>query len=292
MAMKPRLRRRLDGTQLGIAYSKVGASRFDFSDPYHFALTIHWPAFAIGVFGIYGVITTLFALLYAVQPGSIDHARPGNVADAFFFSIETLATVGYGVMAPATLYGHLVSSAEIIIGMAFTAIMTGLIFVRFSRPKARMVYSDNMVITPYNGVPTLMLRIAHGRAGTLTNMTVSLDALMPRATTEGSTFRQLVSLKLTRATMPMVGLIMTVMHVIDETSPLASYDQAKLATDEIRFLVSVEARDPELAAVVHDLKAYAWSDVRFATRFGDAVARQDDGSLIVDLTRISVLDDV
>ena len=218
------------------------------------------------------------------------NTRPGNLADAFFFSIETLATVGYGVMAPANLYGHLVSSAEIIVGMAFTAIMTGLIFVRFSKPKARMVFSESMVITPHDGVPTLMLRVAHGRSGTLTNMTVAIDALMPRVTTEGASYRQLVSLKLTRSTMPMVGLIMSVMHVIDDASPLATYDEARLLADQVRFVVSVEARDPELAAVVHDIRTYLPADVRYGVKFADAITREDDGRLVVDLTRISALD--
>jgi inward rectifier potassium channel len=290
MPAKNHNRRDLRGAQLGVAYSKVGARRFDLSDPYHLALTMRLPAFLLFVFAIYTVITTVFAALYTLQPGSLTNARPGHFGDAFFFSIETLATVGYGEMFPATTYGHTVASIEIVTGMAFTAIMTGLIFVRFSRPKARMVYSDTMVITPHNGVPTLMLRVAHGRSGTLTNMTVAIDALMPRPTTEGATYRQLASLRLTRATMPMVGLIMTVMHTIDDTSPLAGYDAAKLAADEVGFLVSIEARDPELAAVVHDIKAYRAADIRFGARFGDAVIPADDGTLIVDLTRISALD--
>ncbi len=290
MARRPRTPTTAGGEQLGITYSKVGARRFEFSDPYHFALTIHWPAFLVFLLAVYAAITTLFAVLYALQPGSLVNARPGRLSDAFFFSIETLATVGYGEMYPATTYAHTVSSIEIVVGMAFTAIMTGLVFVRFSRPKARMVYSDNIVVTPHNGVPTLMLRVAHGRAGNLTNMTVTIDALMPRITAEGTSYRQLVSLKLARSTMPMVGLIMTVMHVIDEASPLASYDEARLAADEVRFVLSVEARDPELAAVVHDLKTYHSTDVRFGARFGDAVTREDNGNLIVDLTRISALE--
>ncbi len=291
MAAKLGARRAMKGTQLGIAYSKVGARRFDLSDPYHLALTMRFPTFLLFVFAVYAVITTAFAALYTLQPGSVINARPGHFSDAFFFSIETLATVGYGEMYPATAFGHVVSSIEIVVGMAFTAVMTGLIFVRFSRPKARMIYSDTLVITPHNGVPTLMLRVAHGRSGTLTNMAVAIDALMPRYTSEGATYRQLVSLKLTRATMPMVGLIMTVMHVIDETSPLAGYDAAKLTADEIRFVLSVEARDPTLAAVVHDLKTYLAADVRFGVTFGDAVTQGEDGVLIVDLTRISALNE-
>lgn len=290
MARKPPRVSAVGGVQMGVAYSKVGARRFELSDPYHLALTMRFPTFLLFVFGVYALITTVFAALYALAPGSLTNARPGHFSDAFFFSIETLATVGYGEMYPATDYGHIVSSIEIVFGMAFTAIMTGLIFVRFSRPKARMIYSDTIVVTPHNGVPTLMLRIAHGRAGTLTNMTVAIDALMPRITTEGASYRRLESLTLTRATMPMVGLIMTVMHVIDDTSPLVGYDAQKLVDDQIRFVLSVEARDPELAAVVHDLKNYFATDVKFGARFGDAVTPGDDGVLVVDLTRISALE--
>ena len=173
------------GRDFGFQFAKIGASRFDLRDPYHLALTVRWPAFVLAVFALYGLITTLFAVLYLAQPGCVANARPGSLADAFFFSIETLATVGYGEMAPATLYGHLVSSAEIICGMAFTAIMTGLVFVRFSKPKAKIVYADNPVITRHNGRPTLMIRIGNGRMTMLTDTHLRLSALIGETTREG-----------------------------------------------------------------------------------------------------------
>src|SRR5580698_10027050 len=145
-------------TDLDFEFLKIGADRFDLTDPYHLALTAPWPYFTLGVFGFYGVINLAFAGLYLAQPGCVANAHPGSIPDAFFFSIETLATVGYGVMAPATLYGHVVATTEIITGMAFTAIMTGLIFVRFSKPKARILYADKVVITRHNERPTLIMR--------------------------------------------------------------------------------------------------------------------------------------
>ena len=117
--------------------------------------------------GVELTINLLFAGLYALAPGSIANARPGSLSDAFFFSIETLATVGYGVMAPGTLYGHVVSSVEILCGMTLTAVFTGLIFVRFSRPKANILFADRPVVTTHNGKPALMLRIGNGRLGLL-----------------------------------------------------------------------------------------------------------------------------
>src|SRR5580698_1811826 len=166
-------------TDLDFEFFKIGADRFDLTDPYHLALTAPWAYFTLGVFILYGVINLIFAGLYLAQPGCIANARPGSISDAFFFSIETLATVGYGEMAPANVYGHLVAASEIVTGMAFTAIMTGLVFVRFSKPKTRILYSDNVVITRHNGRPTLFIRIGNRRTTMLTNTAVRVHVLLP-----------------------------------------------------------------------------------------------------------------
>jgi inward rectifier potassium channel len=142
---------------------KRGAARYDFSDPYHIAIEMNWKEFALAFAGLELGINVL-ALLYLASPGCIANARRGTLSDAFFFSIETLATVGYGTMAPATLYGHAVSAIEIVCGMVFTAIMTGLLFVRFSKPRPKILFADQAVVTSHNSLPTLMVRIATPRA--------------------------------------------------------------------------------------------------------------------------------
>jgi Ion channel len=147
----------------GVELVKRGASRYDFSDPYHIAIELSWKEFALAFAGLELGINVVFALLYLARPGCVANMRPGSFSDAFFFSIETLATVGYGTMAPATLYGHIVSAIEIVCGMVFTAIMTGLLFVRFSKPRPRILYADQAVVTSHNCLPTLMVRIANGR---------------------------------------------------------------------------------------------------------------------------------
>ena len=152
----------------GVELVKRGASRYDFSDPYHIAIELSWKEFALAFAGLELGINVVFALLYLASPGCIANARPGSFSDAFFFSIETLATVGYGTMAPATLYGHVVSAIEIICGMVFTAIMTGLLFVRFSKPRPRILFADQAVVTSHNCSPTLMVCIANGRMTLLT----------------------------------------------------------------------------------------------------------------------------
>ena len=200
---------------------KIGVSRFDLRDPYHLALTIKWPSFVIGVFLLYVAINILFAFLYTIEPDAIGNAHPGSVADAYFFSMETLATVGYGQMYPATRYGHIISATEIMTGMAFTALVTGLIFVRFSKPRPKILYADKLVVTTFNGHPTLMLRVGNGRTNMLTDLNLRLSALMWEDTHEGQRYRRLNDLKVHRNHIPMFALTLTIMHTIDEHSPLA-----------------------------------------------------------------------
>src|SRR5277367_1426151 len=223
--------------------TKVGVSRFDLRDPYHLALTASWPAFTVAVLALYAAINILFAILYAAVPGAIGNARPGSIADGFFFSMETLATVGYGQMYPATTYGHIVSVTEIMSGMAFTAIMTGLIFVRFSRPRAKILFADHVVVTPYNGMPTLMVRIANGRMTMLTDLKVRLSALIREHSSEGHSMRRVTDLVLERSNIPMFALTMTMMHRIDENSPLYGHTAQSLLDGDVRLFLSVEARD-------------------------------------------------
>jgi len=294
MAKPPRpiRARRAPDAQVGVTFYKIGANRFDIGDSYHFAVTVGWPMFSLVVVTCYGLITSFFAMLYAIHPGSVSNARPGSIFDALFFSIETLATVGYGEMAPAGVYGHMVAALEIMVGMAFTAIMTGLIFVRFSRPRAKIIYAEKAVISRHNGLPTLMIRMANGRLSALASTTVTLDALTPETTGEGKTFRRLHSLRLTRSTIPMFGLIMTLFHPIDEESPLAGYDAEGLVSDEVRLILSVQARDPHLAAVVHDVKNYRAADIAFDMRYVDAMNADAQGQMLVDLTKISLIEPV
>jgi inward rectifier potassium channel len=226
------------------------------------------------------------------MPGCVSNAQPGSLFDALFFSIETLATVGYGEMAPAGVYGHFVAALEIMSGMAFTAIMTGLIFVRFSRPRAKIVYADKAVISHHNGLPTLMIRIANGRLSALASTVVTLDALIPETTNEGRIYRRLHALPLTRSTIPMFGLIVTLFHQIDERSPLAGYDAESLLSDEVRLILGIEARDPHLAAVVHDVKNYTAADIAFGMHYVDAMNTDDNGQILVDLTKISLIEPV
>ena len=277
---------RLGAFELG----KAGVNRFDFRDIYHLAIEVSWPRFFFALFLFDLAVNVIFAALYLAQPDAIQSARPGSFSDAFFFSLETLATVGYGEMAPHSLYGHVVSAAEIMFGLTFTAIMTGLVFVRFSKPKAKIIYADKVVVAVHNAKPHLMVRIANGRMGLLTNATAQLGALLIEHTPEGEVFRRVHDLKLLRSRLPIFALTWTLMHRLDEESPLFNYDPERLDKDDVRLFLTIEARDETLSASVYDMKGYAPADIAFGQRYVDAVSIDEQKRTVADLGRISLLE--
>jgi inward rectifier potassium channel len=271
-------------------FRKKGVSRVDLRDPYHLAVALTWRQFFATLLAIYLLVNVVFAGLFWLIPGSVANARPHNFGDAFFFSIETLATVGYGEMYPATLYGHVIASTEIICGLGFTAILTGLTFVRFSRPRAKLVFASNPVVAMHNGKPTLMLRVGNGRLGVLLDAVAKLNVLLSPTSSEGKRFRRAQELRLERAHLPAFPLTWTLMHVLDEQSPLHGYDRARMIAARTQVFVTLEARDPTLAALVHDIRTYAAEDIRFGMRYVDAVTMAEDGTPVADLTRIGALE--
>jgi len=260
--------------------------KLDWRDPYHLALAMSWPRFVATFLAVELSLNFIFASLYLAQPGSVNNVRPGSLSDAFFFSLETLATVGYGVMSPATLYGHIVASTEIFAGMTFMTIMTGLVFVRFSRPRARVIYAENAVIGHFNGERTLMIRVGNGRAHAMAETKASLSALISEWSAEGQFFRRIYDLQLSRSHIPIFGLTWTLMHRIDATSPLYPYDAESFPKFVTRLFLSIESRDPMLSAHVYDSKDYDPSEILFGHRYADAVAIDEKGRTIADLSRV------
>jgi inward rectifier potassium channel len=270
--------------------SKLGIARFDLSDPYHLAVSLSWPGFAVAMLACWLAINLVFALLYVLSPGAVANVPGGSFAGVFFFSIETLATVGYGVMAPDTLYGHVVSAVEIVVGMAFTAIFTGLLFVRFSRPKAKIIAAGSAVVTMHNGRPTLMLRIINGRVSVMSGATARLFVLLVEHSAEGVLFRRIHDMLLQQSHLPLFVMPWTLMHVIDEASPLHGHDAQTLAAADARLFLTIEARDHALSAQVYDISDYPAARIRFGMRFSDMVILDTGGRATADLTRINLLE--
>ncbi|HEY2617181.1 MAG TPA: ion channel [Acetobacteraceae bacterium] len=271
-------------------FKKKGVSRFDIRDPYHLAVALTWPQFLATLLAVYLLVNVVFAILYWLIPGSVANARPHSFADAFFFSIETLATVGYGEMYPATLYGHVIAAIEIVGGLGFTAIVTGLTFVRFSRPRPKLVFASKPVVAMHNGKPTLMLRVGNGRPTVLLDATAKLNVLLSSTSAEGTRFRRVQELRLERAHLPAFPLTWTLMHVLDERSPLHGFDTARAMAANLQLFVTLEARDPTLAALVNDIRNYAPEDIQFGMRYADVVIIAEDGTPVADLSKIGDLE--
>jgi inward rectifier potassium channel len=292
-ANEPKLRNRKDRDAImrvgasGIEIVKRGAARYDFRDPYHVAVEMSWKEFALAFLGLELCINFTFALLYVASPGCVANTRPGSFSDAFFFSIETLATVGYGAMFPATLYGHVISAIEIVCGLVFTAIMTGLLFVRFSKPRPKILFADQAVVTSFNCAPTLMVRIANGRMTLLTNAVVKLGVILFEESAEGHPLRRLHDLALSNATLSLFPLTWTLMHEINEDSPLADYDAARFKEDDVRLFLTIEARDHAYGTAINDLRVYTGDEVLFGMHYAEAVTVDDQRRPVADLSRLS-----
>ncbi len=269
---------------------KTGGSRYDLSDPYSIAISVNWREFFVFLLALELVINSVFATLYLLNPGCIANARPGSFRDAFFFSVETLATVGYGAMSPATLYGHAVSAVEIICGLIFTAIITGLIFVRFSKARPNILFADHAVVARHNGKPTLMIRIANGGDAMLAGATARLAALKWFVTDEGRSYRQAHELKLARDNLALFLLTWTLMHEIDESSPLYGVAPEALTSGEVRLVLTVEARDHSAGTNVFDVMSYGAGRVLAGMVYQDAVHHDGNGRTHADLDKLSLVE--
>jgi inward rectifier potassium channel len=264
---------------------RLGVERQWFGDLYHRTLTISWPVFlAIGL-ATYFAANIVFALLYLVQPGSINNAQPGAFTDAFFFSVETIATIGYGVMSPATLYANLVMTVESAVGLLFVAMTTGLVFARFSRPTARVLFSSVAVVGPYNGVQTLSIRLANQRQNQLLAAEVTMTLVRDETSHEGELTRRFYDLALVRDRSPVFALTFRVMHSIDRDSPLYGMTYEKLAEQHAEIVVIASGLDETLVQPVSARTSYLPHEILWAHRFADVFGWTEDGRRAVDYRR-------
>jgi inward rectifier potassium channel len=270
-----------------IEFVKVNTDSWKWRDVYRWFLGLRWPQFALFVGALYIALNLLFAGLYSLQHDSIAGTTGGQwFFDCFFFSVQTLATVGYGHMYPQTLYGHVVTTIEIMSGIFLLAVMTGLIFVRFSRPNARVVFSNSIVIAPMNGKPTLMVRVGNENQHSMVEAEFRIMFSRDEPLLEGGDFRYFYVLKLHFDRLTVFPAALTLRHTIDETSPLSNATLESLESSRVLFIVSVVGIDPVIAAAVQTQKDYSWRDVRFGERFAEMYTEHGDGRLTVDYGRL------
>lgn len=263
-----------------------GLERNFWTDLYVNAMTMSWPAFVGTLAATFVALNFIFALIYDLGEAPIANARPGSLADLFFFSVETTSTVGYGDMHPQTIYGHVVATAENFTGLLLLAMMTGLVFARFSRPRARIIFAKYPVVTRYNGETTLIFRMANARSNFITEATAKLWMLSPTVSREGKRMVSFERMRLIKSENPTFALSWTLFHPIDEQSPLFGQDEDSFAESEINFVVSIVGFDEASGQIVRARDVFAAQDVRFGQEYLDFVWVDEQGLRHIDYAKI------
>ena len=273
-------------------FVKLNTKKSDLRDTYHLILTLSWPWFSALIFGIYLLINVVFASLYLLQPHAIAEMRPGSFLDAFFFSVETLATVGYGHMYPETFYGHLITMLEIMVGLFGLAVITGLIFVRFSRPTARLHFSKVAVIAPFDGIPTLMIRVANLRHQAMVEPDFRMMLLRNSVTGEDADTRRFFALKLQFDHLIAFPAVLTLRHLIDEESPLFGLTPEDFRRLDVRIMASIVGVDSVIVAPVQSASDYHGEQIEWNRRFVEIYDQTTENEWSVDYGRIDETEDL
>jgi inward rectifier potassium channel len=263
---------------------RVGVPRRLGADIYPYLLKAPWPAVLAILGSAYLLANTLFALLYLATGNGIANARPGSFSDAFFFSVQTMATVGYGVMAPKTVPAQLLMTVESVTGLLGFAVATGLMFAKFSRPTARVVFSRRAAIGMRDGKPTLMVRMGNERGNQLVDARASLMFVRDERTGEGELVRRLHPLPLVHAETPLFVVTWTALHVIDAASPLFGASAESLARSDAELVVTLVGVDDIFSTSVYARHSYLADELAFGSRFADVMTRLPDGRFQVDFS--------
>ncbi len=262
----------------------IGQWKSYWRDPYHLFLTIPW----IGLVGLvilaYGLLNTLFALAYLAGGDTIANADSGSFWDAFFFSVQTLASIGYGAMYPQTFYANVLVVIEALVGLLVVALVTGLFFARFAKPVARVLFSQIAVVTTYRGVPTLMFRAANQRQNQILEAQMSLYLMRDEVSEEGHSLRHFYPLKLLRNQTPNFTLSWTAMHPINLESPLYGETTQSLAQAKAQLIVSLSGIDETVVHTIHARHTYAVQDIIWNARLVDIFYDAHDGHRYLDFS--------
>lgn len=268
-------------------YTIKGVNSLFHTDAYYYLMAAPWSRLFFWALMAFFAINILFALLYLAAGNTISDARSGSLSDAFFFSVQTFSTIGYGTMSPQGLFTNILVTIESFIGMISVALGTGLIFAKFSRPSARVAFSDKMVVHNRNGVPMLSFRLANERQSEIINTKLFVNALMTDETEEGQQMRRFFPLELETDSTPMFALSWTVMHRLDEQSPLYRLTQDRCHQDVLTIIVSFEGTDSTFLQTVHSIHIYRPSDIEFNASFKDMLQTSPTG-LVMDHQYLSI----
>jgi inward rectifier potassium channel len=213
-----------------------------FRNLYHRFLQAKWSVALGAIVATFLAINVLYGTLYLVT-GGVANARPDSFFDAFMFSVQTVATIGYGAMVPQTVLANVLVASEAVVGLLLTAVTTGLVFAKFTLSPGMIDFARNAVITPMNGVPTLMIRLGNLRDNAIVEATARVSLFRTEVTAEGTTWYRTLDLPLNRERTPALSRSWYILHTIDERSPLFGATAASLKRDEVEIIVSLTGID-------------------------------------------------
>jgi inward rectifier potassium channel len=283
MAIKPMVRRRRLSTQRdGRPIQALGGRRGGLTDLYHGLLRISlgWLLAMLG--GVYIALNLIFAVLYLLDPGGVSNLRAGDFANAFFFSVQTISTVGYGVMTPISVYANLVVTAECFLNLVMVAVTTGVIFAHVSKPTARVLFSKVATITQFDGAPHLMFRAINERSNQILEAEVMLNLARQTVTLEGRAWRRFQDLAVTRQRSPLFALSWTIMHPLDEASPLYGANAESLRAEDAEIIVVISGVDDTFAQRIHARHTYGAADILWDKEFESVLTVEPDGRWVLD----------
>jgi inward rectifier potassium channel len=255
------------------------------ADFYVVLLEAPWWEFLSGLAAFFLAINVIFAALYMLDPQGLTHVRPGSFADAYFFSVQTFTTLGYGQIAPVSFYANSIVVVEAFAGVLNIAVASGLVFARVSRPRARVLFSRPAVISIHEGRPTLMFRVANQRGNQIMEAEISVNLARQHVTREGTTMRQFEELTLVRRSTPLFALSWTVMHVLNEHSPLHGANRESLIAQQAEIIVLLSGTDETYGEKIYARHSYIPHDIHWDRRFTDILSLGRDGRRIIDLAR-------
>lgn len=262
----------------------VGAQSHPLRDIYYRMLTMPWWAMLLSLGAVFLVTNGLFALAY-LATGGIEGAKPGSFADAFFFSAQTLGTIGYGAMHPTGFAANIVAVFESLVSVLFIALATGLVFTRFSRSTECVVFSDFACLSLMDGEPTLTIRIGNDREGAIMDASVHMTMFRTHHTAEGVTMYRMKELKLARDNTSALGRTFTLIHHVNAESPLHGLSPQDWEKDEIELLVNVVGTDDTLLQPVYGRARYLPNEVKWGARFTDILEELPNGKLRLDVRK-------
>jgi inward rectifier potassium channel len=265
---------------------RLGPKRRRTDDLYHSLLQLSWLRLLCLLVLGFLLLNTLFGLGYWLGgPQALEGAQPGSFADAFYFSVQTMATIGYGKMAPASTLAHLLVTVEALVGLLGFATATGLVFAKLSRPTARVLFSQKVVHTRWQGEPSLMVRMANERSNQIVEAQCNLALLRDETTADGQSYRRVYDLPLLRSRTPVFALTWTAIHPITPQSPLFGATSESLARCEAGLVITFTGIDETFSQTVHARQSWSTSQIVFGHHFADVFLWLPDGRRAMDLSR-------